>query len=280
MQGKVVVITGGTSGIGQVTAEKLAAEGARIVLVARDKARGEATLARLRGIAPGQAHTIHYADLSRLAEMKRVTAEIAAAEPRIDVLMNNAGAIFNDRRITEDGLEMTFATNHVSYFVLTQGLRERLIAAAPARIVNTSSHAHMRARLDFNDLQMAQGYAGFKMYCRSKLLNVLFTRELARRLAGTGVTANSLHPGFVATRFGDHAGGAFSGWLRMFKLLAISPEKGAETMIYLASSADVAKTTGEYFYKCKSVPPSQAAHDDDGAKRLWQETAKLAGIPE
>jgi retinol dehydrogenase 12 len=276
----VVVITGGTSGIGQVAAEKLAGMGARIVLVARDKTRGQATLERLRALAPGAAHSIHYGDLSRLPEMKRVTGEIAAAEPRIDVLMNNAGAIFNDRRVTEDGLELTFATNHMSYFVLTHGLRDRLVASAPARVVSTSSHAHMRGRLDFDDLQMANGYAGFKMYGRSKLLNVLFTRELSRRLAGTGVTANSLHPGFVATRFGDQAGGAFSGWLRVLKVLAISPEKGAETMIYLASSLEVANTTGEYFYKCKAMPPSKAAQDDEGAKRLWQETAKLAGIPE
>ena len=280
MQGKVVVITGGTSGIGQVAAEKLAGMGARIVLVARDKTRGEATLQRLRALAPGAAHSIHYGDLSRLPEMKRVTGEIAAAEPRIDVLMNNAGAIFNDRRVTEDGLELTFATNHMSYFVLTHGLRDRLVASAPARVVSTSSHAHMRGRLDFDDLQMTNGYAGFKMYGRSKLLNVLFTRELSRRLAGTGVTANSLHPGFVATRFGDQAGGAFSGWLRVLKVLAISPEKGAETMIYLASSPEVANTTGEYFYKCKAMQPSKAAQDDEGAKRLWQETAKLAGIPE
>lgn len=280
MQGKVVVITGGTSGIGQVAAEKLAAMGARIVLVARERARGEATLARLRGFGPAQAHTVHYADLSRLAEMKRVAQEIAAAEARIDVLMNNAGAIFTDRRVTEDGLELTFAINHMSYFVLTQGLRERLLASGPARIVNTSSNAHTRARLDFNDLQMAQGYAGFKMYGRSKLLNILFTRELARRLAGTGVTANSLHPGFVNTRFGDQAGGAFSSMVRVMKLLAISPDKGAETMVYLASSDEVAKTSGEYFYKCKATPPSKAGQDDEGAQRLWQETAKLAGLPE
>jgi NAD(P)-dependent dehydrogenase (short-subunit alcohol dehydrogenase family) len=194
--------------------------------------------------------------------------------------MNNAGAIFNDRRVTADGLEMTFATNHMSYFVLTHGLRDRLVASAPARIVNTSSHAHKGGRLDFDDLQMTKSYAGFKMYGRSKFLNVLFTRELARRLAGTGVTANCLHPGFVNTRFGDQAGGSFSGWIRMLKLLAISPQKGAETMIYLASSPDVAKTSGEYFYKSKAMPPSEAAQDDEGARRLWQETAKLAGITE
>jgi NAD(P)-dependent dehydrogenase (short-subunit alcohol dehydrogenase family) len=266
MQGKVVVITGGTSGIGQVAAEKLAGMGARIVLVARDKQRGEAALSRLPGPA---AHSIHYADLSRIAEMKRVAAEIAEAEPRIDVLINNAGAIFTSRQESADGLEMTFAVNHVAYFVLTQGLRERLIASAPARIVNTSSDAHRRAKIDFNDLQSANGYGGFKVYCRSKLCNVLFTRELARQLEGTGVTANSLHPGFVATRFGDQ-----SVFFRFAKMFAISQEKGAETIIYLASSNAVDKVSGEYFYKCQAVTPAAEARNDADAKRLWQETAK------
>src|SRR5437899_3216683 len=156
MQGKVVVITGATSGIGQVAAERLAGMGARMVLVARDKARGETALVRLRQRAPGAAHSIHYADLSRLAEMKRVAAEIAAAEPRIDVLVNNAGALFGSRHVTEDGLEFTFALNHMAYFVLTHGLRDRLLASAPARVVNTASNAHKRAGLDFDDLQSAR----------------------------------------------------------------------------------------------------------------------------
>src|SRR5215470_5264863 len=235
MQGKVVVITGATSGIGRIAAERLAAMGARLVLVVRDKARADATLADLRRARPGISHSVHYADLSRLAEMKRVAAEIAAAEPRIDVLVNNAGALFNSRQVTEDGLERTFALNHMSYLVVTHGLRERLIAAAPARVVNTASDAHKGARLDFEDLQSAHGYRGFKVYGRSKLCNILYTRELARRWAGTGVTANSLHPGFVATRFGDESGGLFSLVVRGAKLFAISQEKGAETIVYLAS---------------------------------------------
>src|SRR5256712_3446590 len=214
MQGKVVVIPGATPGIGQVAAERLAGMGARIVLVARDKGRGEAALARLRERAPGAAHSIHYADLSRLAEMKRVAAEIAAAEPRIDALINNAGALFSSRHVTEDGLELTFALNHMAYFVLTHGLSERLRASAPARVVNTASDAHKRAGLDLDDLQSANGYSGFKAYGRSKLWNILYTRELARRLASAGVSANCLHPGFVATRFGDQAGGLFSSVVR------------------------------------------------------------------
>jgi NAD(P)-dependent dehydrogenase (short-subunit alcohol dehydrogenase family) len=279
MQGKVVVITGATSGIGQVASEKLAGMGARIVQVARDRSRGEAALARLRQIAPGVSHTIHYGNLSKIAEMKRVANDVAAAEPRIDVLINNAGALFNSRELTEDGLEMTFATNHMAYFVLTNVLRERLSSAPSARVVSTSSDAHRGARLDFSDLQAANGYGGFKVYGRSKLCNILFTRELARRWNGSGVTANCLHPGFVATRFGDQSGGMFSAVVRVAKAFAISPEKGAETIVYLASSEDVNGVSGEYFYKCRRTTPTSEATDDAAAKRLWEDSAKLAGMP-
>jgi NAD(P)-dependent dehydrogenase (short-subunit alcohol dehydrogenase family) len=275
MQGKIVVITGGTSGIGQVAAEKLAGMGARIVLVARSQSRGEAALARLRNLAPGAKHSVHYGDLSRLTEMTRVAKEIAAIEPRIDVLINNAGAMFGKRQVTADGLELTLATNHFSYFVLTEGLRERLIASAPSRIINTSSHAHYGGKLDFDNLQYEHDYKAFPAYSRSKLCNVLFTRVLARRLAGTGVTANSLHPGFVKTRFGDESGGAMARVIGLMKIFAITPEKGAETIVYLASSDDVAKTTGLYYYKCKPVEPSKLAQDDAVAERLWDYTARL-----
>jgi NAD(P)-dependent dehydrogenase (short-subunit alcohol dehydrogenase family) len=278
MQGKVIVITGATSGIGQIAAERLAGMGARLVLVARDKVRGQAMLARLRERAPGISHSIHYADLSRLVEMKRVAVEIASTEARIDVLINNAGALFTSRQVTEDGLERTFAINHMAYVVLTHGLRERLIASAPARVVNTASNAHNRARLDFDDLQSAHGYRGFKVYGRSKLCNILYTRELARRWAGTGVTANSLHPGFVATRFGDESGGLFSYVVRMAKMFAISPEKGAETIVYLASSPEVAHVSGAYFYECRPAMPSKEAQDDAAARRLWLESARLGGL--
>jgi retinol dehydrogenase-12 len=278
MQGKVVVITGGTSGIGQVAAEKLAAMGARIVVVARSQSRGEATLARLREIAPAQAHSVHYGDLSRLSEMRRVGKEVAEAETRIDVLINNAGAMFGHREITEDGLELTLATNHLSYFVLTHALSERLMTSAPSRIVNTSSHAHYRATLDFDDLQSERNYKGFPIYSRSKLCNILFTRALAKRLAGTGVTANSFHPGFVKTRFGDASGGGMALVIGLLKLFAISQEKGADTLIYLASETDVAQRSGLYFYKRKPVDPSKLAQDDSAAELLWQETAKIAGI--
>jgi NAD(P)-dependent dehydrogenase (short-subunit alcohol dehydrogenase family) len=187
MKGKTVVITGGTSGIGEIAAERLAQMGARIVLIARSKSRGKVTLARLHEKAPDLAHTVHYADLTRIPEMKCVAAEIASQEPRIDVLINNAGAMFANRRLTEDGLECTFALNHMAYFVITDGLRERLLASSPARIVNSASAAHQGARLDFDDLQLAKSFGPMKAYGRSKLCNILFTRELASRLHGAGV---------------------------------------------------------------------------------------------
>jgi NAD(P)-dependent dehydrogenase (short-subunit alcohol dehydrogenase family) len=277
MHGKVVVITGATSGIGWVAAEKLARMGARLVMIARDRARGEATLGRLREAGPGMAHSVHYADLSTIAEMKRVSGEIAAAEPRVDVLINNAGALFSARQVTADGLEMTFATNHMSYFVVTLELAEQLRATSGARVVNTSSDAHKRAHLDFNDLQSAKGYRGFPVYGRSKLCNILFTRELAKRWADTGVTANSLHPGFVSTRFGDSSGGVFQRVVQVAKLFAITPEEGAETILYLATSDDVANVTGKYFYKCRAVDPTRDAQDDVAARRLWEESGRLAG---
>lgn len=278
MKGKVVVVTGGTSGIGQVAAESIADMGARLILVARDRTRGEAALSRLRMRSPGVAHAVYYGDLSRLGDMKRVANGIAAAEPRVDLLINNAGALFTPRQVTSDGLELTFATNHLSYFVLTHVLRERLMAAAPARIVNTSSEAHRRARLDFSDLQSERGYRGFGAYSRSKLANILFTRELARRLKGTEVTANSLHPGFVATRFGDNNGGISSSVIGFLKRFAITPEQGAQTIIYLATSGEPAAITGQYFIKCRVATPSKQAQDDNAAKRLWEETARLAGV--
>ncbi len=279
MKGKVVVITGATSGIGQVAAEELAGMGARIVQVARGRERAQAALKRLQERAPGIAHSVHYADLSRISEMKRVAAEIAQAEPRIDVLINNAGAMFGARQVTEDGLERTFALNHLSYFVLANGLLQRLTASAPARIINTSSDAHKSGGvLDFSDLQSSKRYRGFRVYGLSKLCNILFTRELARRTAGTGVTANALHPGFVATRFGDEAGGRAAFVIGLFKHFALSPQKGAATLIYLASSPEVASATGQYFYKCRQATPNNEAQDDSKAQRLWQESARLAGL--
>ncbi len=280
MQGKTVVITGATSGIGEVAALALAKMGARIVFVARSKTRGDETLARLRSSAPGIAHALYVGDLLRLSEMKRIAAEIAAAEAQVDILINNAGAMFGSRQLTEDGLERTFALNHMAYFVLTAGLRKRLAAAPAARIVNTASDAHRGATLNLDQIQSASGFGGMKAYSHSKLCNILFTRELARRLRGTAVTANCLHPGFVATRFGDESGGLISGVVGFAKLFAISPAQGADTIVYLASSPEVAETSGQYFYRCRPATPTTAARDDRAALALWQRSAALAGIEE
>jgi NAD(P)-dependent dehydrogenase (short-subunit alcohol dehydrogenase family) len=275
MRGKTVVITGATSGIGEVAAIQLAEQGARIVFTARDKERAQATLEKLRRANPASGHVVHLADLSLLAEMRRAAEEIKE-EPAIDVLINNAGALFNSRVETGDGLEKTFALNHMSYFVLTNLLLPRLKAGA--RIVNTASDAHHRAKLDFSDLQSKKSYSGFAVYSKSKLCNILFTRELARRIAGTGITANSLHPGFVATRFGDQSGGVLSALVRVAKPIgAISPEEGATTIVYLASSPEVARTSCEYFYKCAPASPSAEARNDQDARKLWDVSTEIAG---
>jgi len=275
LRGKTVVITGATAGIGEVAAIRLAEQGARIVFTARDKGRADATLRKLRK-AHDADHVFHLADLSLLSEMKRIGNAIAR-EPAIDVLVNNAGALFSDRRETVDGLEATFALNHMSYFVITNLLLPYLKPGA--RIVSTSSRAHRRGTLDFADLQSRNGYRGLPVYCKSKLCNVLFTRELARRLSGGGVSANCLHPGFVATHFGDESGGLLSWGVRIAKFFTgIAPEAGAEPIVYLASSSDIAGVSGAYFNECKLETPSDAARDDAAAGRLWRISAELSGV--
>ncbi len=275
MQGKTVVITGATSGIGEVAAIRLAELGARIVFTAREKSRADDTMAALKKANPGADHALHMADLSTLAEMKRVAGELAR-EPQIDVLINNAGALFNKRQETADGLEMTFALNHMAYFTVTNLLLGKLKPGA--RIVTVASNAHRGAKLDFNDLQSRKGYIGFPVYARSKLCNILFNRELARRI-GSGITANALHPGFVATRFGDNSGGLMRTVLKVAKPIgAISPEEGAQTIIYLASSPQVADVTGEYFYECKPTTPTAEARNDEDARKLWEISESIAGL--
>ena len=275
MNGKVVVATGATSGIGAVAVETLAKRGARIVFIARSPERAKATLVRLKAVAPGQAHRAHFADLALIGETKRVGAEIAAAEPKIDVLINNAGAMFSDRRITAEGLEMTFALNHMSYFTLTKTLLETLKGSAPARIVSTASQAHTRGRLEIDDLQSRLAYTGYAVYGGSKLANILFTRELARRLVGTGVTANCLHPGVVATRFAAESGGWISRLIGLARPFMITPEAGSDTIVYLASAPEVAEVSGGYFSKRKPASLSSAARDDALAAKLWQASEAL-----
>ena len=245
--------------------------------VGRDPARAEATLAKLRKANPNAQHAAPLADLSRLSEMKRVAEEIAGIAPEIDVLVNNAGALFNRREVTEDGLEKTFALNHMSYFVLSNLLLPRVKRGG--RIVSTASDAHRGARLDFDDLQSEKRYSGFSVYGKSKLCNILFTRELARRSAGAGVTATCLHPGFVATRFGDQSGGLVSIAVKIVKPVgAISPERGAKTIVYLASSAEVEGESGGYYYECRLATPTAEAQNDADAKRLWEISAGISGV--
>ncbi len=276
MRGKTVVITGATSGIGEVAAIRLAEQGARIVFTARDEARAKETMAALQKANGAAEHVMHLADLSLIAEQKRVASELLA-EPQIDVLVNNAGALFNKRMETKDGLEQTFALNHMAYFTITNLLLGKLKPGA--RIVVVASNAHRGAKLDFGDLQSKRSYSGFAVYSKSKLCNILFTRALAKRLAGTGVTANSLHPGFVATRFGDQSGGILQRLVKVAKPVGgISPEEGAKTIIYLASSPDVAATSGEYFYQCRITQPTAEAQNDADAERLWQISKDIAGL--
>ncbi len=278
MKGKTVVITGATSGIGEIAAIHLAKQGARIVFTARDRKRADATLAKLNKANAAASHAVHLADLSLIAEQKRVAADIAR-EPRIDVLINNAGALFNRRIETSEGLEMTFALNHMSFFTITNILLPRLKETPGARIVSTSSRAHRRGKLDFSDLQSRKDFQGFRTYSNSKLCNILFTRALAKRLAGTGIIANCLHPGFVATRFGDQSGGFLQYVVAIAKsLIAISEEDGAKTILHLATSPDVTSVSGEYFSECKVEVPTVEARNDADAERLWQESVKIAGV--
>ncbi len=291
VKNKVVVITGATSGIGQAAAEKLAQMSARIVQIARDPARGEAALNRLRNLTPNIEHAVYYADLSLMAEAKRIAAEISAAEPRIDVLVNNAGAIFSSRQVTSEGLERTFALNHMAYFVLTRCLLDRVVASPSARIISTASDAYKAFPLDFDDLQSVKTYGernilellmfggpGYKVYGRSKLCNLLFSRELARRLNGMNVTTNSFHPGLVATRFADGAGGLISFSMRIAKRFALSPQQGGERLVQLASDPGLAQVTGAYFADGIATPVAPAACDEAAADRLWRESSDLAGL--
>jgi len=278
--GEVMVLTGGTSGIGEATALKLAEMGARLVLVARDPQRTAQILELLQQKSPTIKHTAYFANLSRPGEAVRAAREIAAVEPRIDVLINNAGIMSARRQVTADGLELTFATNHLAYFALTQGLLARLVASTPARIVNTASEVHRGARLDFGDLQSEKGYSGYGAYAKSKLANVLFTRELARRLAGTGVTVNCLHPGVVASRFGQPRSGE-GGDPSIASFLSnhgIPPKEAAEAIVKLATSPDLAQVTGQYFNQMRAVTPSKEAQDLAVAEKLFEVSELLAGV--
>jgi NAD(P)-dependent dehydrogenase (short-subunit alcohol dehydrogenase family) len=276
MHGKTVVITGATSGVGQVAAEALARLGARVVFTARDAGKGRAMLDRLIRANPDAAHGWVEADLSTIAAMKAAGKALARKLARIDVLVNNAGAIFERRELTSDGLEKTFAVNHMAYFVVTETLRPRL--APDARIVSTASNAHAYGALDFDDLQSARRYSGMAAYARSKLCNILWTRELARRLANTEITANCLHPGAVRTGFGENNRGVLKTLFGLARPFMLTPEQGADTLVHLASSPDVAGQTGGYWSRRRLAQPSAAARDPAAALRLWEVSARLAGV--
>lgn len=277
--GRTVVITGGSAGIGKETACALARAGARVVVTSRSLASAEGATAAVRSRSGNPEVYAVELDLADMSSVRGAAREVLARFDRIDVLVNNAGVKLSTRRITLDGLEATFATNHLGHFLLTQLLLGRLVDSAPSRIVTVSSRAHRMARaaLDFDDLQSELAYSAMRAYARSKLANILFTRELARRLDGTGVTANCLHPGSVATdlgRGGDTRGIVAAG-LALGHPFMLSPWQGARTSIYLAASRRVADVTGGYFVHCRPRRPSEAARDSVAAARLWQASEEL-----
>ena len=270
LTGKVCLLTGATGGIGAVTARRLAELGASLILVVRNADRGAALADALAPVAGGVAMEVLQADLSSLGQVRRLADEVKARHDRLDVLVNNAGGLFGHRRESADGIEMTFALNHLGYFLLTTLLLDRLQASAPARIVNVASEAHRSVTLDFDDLQAMRRYDRLTAYKRSKLANLLFTYELDRRIAGSGVTVNALHPGFVATGIGT-AHGFMPDWLwRTICLAAVTPEEGAKTSVHLAASPEVASLSGQYFIRCRQAASSAASYDRQAAERLWQ----------
>lgn len=273
--GRVCVITGASGGIGKETAKGVARAGATAVLVVRSRERGEAARAEIVRDVPGADVHMVLADLSSQAEVRSAAAEIVARFPRVHALVNNAASFSWKRRTTVDGIEVQWAVNHLAPFLLTNLLLPRLAESAPARVVTVSSGAHHGGRMEWDDLQMARGrYRAFAMYARTKLANLLFTRELARRARGTGVTANAMHPGVVAT---DLLMNGFPP-IRLFRRWLRTPEQGAATAVHLATSPEVEGVTGEYFIDARPVPPAPAALDDKAARRLSEISARMTGI--
>ena len=274
MRGKTCVVTGATAGIGKETAVALAAAGARVAIVCRTRDRGERALVEIRQRSGGDV-VLFVADLGSQRAVRALAARLTAALPRVDVLVNNAGLILDQRVLTEDGLETTFAVNHIGYFLLSRLLEPKLCASAPARIINVASGAHRGATLRFDDLMGARAYDGWKAYAQSKLANIVFTYELARRLAGTGVTANCLHPGAVATNFGNAGPALIRLAVRIGRPFMKSPARGAVTSIYLASSPEVEGVSGTYFVNRRQARSSREAYDPEVAARLWKVSEEL-----
>ncbi|MGZ4664821.1 MAG: SDR family oxidoreductase [Frankiaceae bacterium] len=279
MNGRTVLVTGGTGGIGKATATALAALVARVGIVGRDRQRGEAAAQDITRAAPAAAVNVFVTDLSAQAAVRRLAAEVLATYPRLDVLVNNVGGSWAHRQVTADGLEHTFALNHLAPFLLTHLLRDRLIASAPARVVTVASQAQRMGRVDFDDLQGERSYSGQRAYSASKLANLLFTYELARRLDGAGVTANAVHPGVVATRFGAEDEQPWFRLLRpVIRPLMKSPERGARTPVLLASAPELAGVTGRYFANGHPIRSSKASYDLDLQRQLWEVSERLVGI--
>ena len=276
MNGKVCVVTGATSGIGKAAATALARMGAQIVLVGRDQGRTEATAAEI-GANAAVPPKAEIADLASMEQVHALAGRLGSLE-RIDVVVNNAGLVLGERRVTEDGFEHVFAVNHLAPFLLTNLLLPRLTGSAPARVVTVTSDAHSAANLDLDDPNLEHDWNSWRSYANSKLANILFTRELARRLDGTGVTANCAHPGVVRTGFGREGKPLLRLGTTIARPFFLSPERGADTIVYLASSPDVAGETGGYYVKRQRREPSAAARDDAAARRLWDISEKLTGL--
>jgi len=278
--GKRTVITGATSGIGLAAAIELARRGADLTLVARNEARAADAVRQINAISTARAAVdVVLADVASQSSVRRLAVELLTRYPTIQVLVNNAGAIYSTRQMTDDGIELTWAVNHLAPFLLTALLLDRLKASAPARIVTTSSAAHERALIPFDDLngERSWGGAGFTRYGETKLANILFTAELARRLEGTGVTANSFHPGFVATGFNRNNGTLMRIGMAISRPFARSPQKGAETLVWLVDSEEAGSVNGGYFVDLRQVAPSLAAQDVETARRLWRVSEEQTG---
>lgn len=276
MNGKICLITGGNSGIGKETAVGLAKMGATVVIVCRDENRGKAALREIEERSGNNSINLMIADLSSKKNIHKLVDDFKSMYKQLHVLINNAGVFLSKRTLTEDGIEATFAINHLAPFLLTNLLLDVLKSSTPSRIVTVSSVAHTKAHIDFNDLQGERNYSGIRAYSKSKLANVLFTYELSRRLGGTAVTANCLHPGAVATNLVKS--GVYGLAWKMMSPFMLSSEKGAETCIYLASSPDVENVSGKYFVKKKAVKSSGESYDESIARRLWEISADLLNI--
>lgn len=275
LTGKVVLVTGGTAGIGEVAARELARQGARVVIVGRNPQKTAAVADQIKSQSGNPAVEYLLGDLSLKSEVRRVASEFKQRYDRLDVLLNNAGGFFSQRQVTAEGLEYTFALNHLNYFLLTSSLLDVLQATGKARVVNVSSGAHVMAKLNFEDLQNEQKYSGWGVYSQSKLMNIYFTYEMARRV-NHGLTVNALHPGFVATNFGLNNRGLMGWGVKLSqKLFARTPEKGAETSIYLASSPEVEGVSGKYFADCRAIQSSPVSYQLEPARQLWETSEKL-----